>query len=193
MRLLNTSSATTLLLLLNTAVIALGNDVDLCRCTAKFEHFYDRRSLLQQSPREVEEDRSLLFSNDAYDYDVYYVDDNGYYVIDGVRVLPDDDPACDGSEDDAATAAPHKRDGILARVFGQGRSLVEPEEVHNMEEEEDGQDIPQLRTLMGMMSSGGMMSSSDSGYDDYYNYGDDGYSKGKVRFFQYGAMFLNMA
>lgn len=176
MRLFSTSS-TTALLLLNTAAVALGNDVDLCRCAAEFEHFYDRRSLSQQSPRELEAERSLQFSNNAYDYDDYYVDDNGYYIIEGVRVLHDDDPACDGS----ATTAPHKRNGILARVFGQGRSLLEQENEKYSEEQEEEEGVPQLRTLMGMMSGGGMMSSSDSGYDDYYNYGDDGYSKGKVR------------
>ena len=175
MRLLSISST---LLLLNAAVVALGIDVDLCRCTADYEHFYDRRSLLQQSPsREVEGDRALLFSN----YDNYYVDDDGYYVIDGVKVLPDDDPACDDSADDAA---PYKRDGILARVFGQGRSLFDQEEEQYDEDQEKEEDIPQLRTLMGMMSGSGMMSSSDSGHDDYYNYYDDGYSKGKVSFFQ---------
>ena len=168
----------TALLVLNAATTTLAQDTELCRCTAKFEHFYDRRSLMQQQQRQQKEgDRSLVFSNNAYDY---YIDDDGYYIVEGVRVLPDDDPACDGSADDeqrtksdtAPAAAPTKREGILAKVFGQGRSLFEHDEEHDMEE-----DHPlTLRTLMGMMGGSGMMSSSsDGGSDDYYNY-----SKGKV-------------
>jgi hypothetical protein len=187
MRLITSSTAsivvalcTTTLLVLNAAVSTLAQDTELCRCTAKFEHFYDRRSLIQQ-PQE-EGDRSLTFSNYAYDYKDYYIDDEGYYVVEGVRVLPDDDPACDGSADDEKTT-PYKRDGILARVFGQGRSLFE----HDEDEEDMEEELPQqLRTLMGMMGmmggSGKASSSSSDPSDDYYNYGDGGYGKGKVRF-----------
>ena len=196
MRLYVTSSTTSLivvisataLIVLNAAITTLAQDVGLCRCTAKFEHFYDRRSLMQQQRLPVlpvDGDRSLSFRNYAYDYSDYYIDDDGYYVVEGVRVLPDDDPACDGSADDeeragSDTTRPYKRDGILARVFGQGRSLLNID--YDDEEEEDGmvEDRPlQLRTLMGMMGgSGGMMSSSSSDpSDDYYNY----YGKGKVR------------
>lgn len=171
---------TTTLLVLSAAITTFAQDVELCRCTAKFEHFYDRRSLIQQQSEE--EDRSLAFRNYAYDYKDYYIDDDGYYVVEGVRVLPDDDPACDGSADDEkrteSDTKPYKRDGILARVFGQGRSLFKDDE----EDEEDMKDEnpQQLRTLMGMMGGSGK-TSPDGGSDDYYNYADDGYySKGKV-------------
>ena len=197
MRLISSTAtplAVAALFVLNAAVSIVAQGVDLCRCTAKFEHFYDRRSLIQQPPSEnEEEDRSLAFSNYAYDYKNYYIDDAGYYVVEGVRVLPDDDPACDDSADDEVrttsssassdttpATTPYKRDGILARVFGQGRSLYEPDE----EDEQDLSQAQQLRTLMGMMSggSGKGSSSSDGGSDDYYNYGGDAeYSKGKVR------------
>jgi hypothetical protein len=155
---------------------------ELCRCTAKFEHFYNRRNLLSI---QQQEDRTLLFENYAYDYTGYYIDDNGYYVVEGVRVLPNDDPACSGGDDDylrtdsandavaydEATSPPNQRTGILAKVFGTGRSLFD---VYSGEENEESSNQdefePEQRTLMGMM--GGMMSSSD----EYYG-------KGKVRLY----------
>ena len=163
-----TTSAVTLILL-NAVVSTFGQATEQCRCAASFEHFYDRRSLSQQQQQAEEGDRSLAFSNYAYNYKGYYVDDEGYYVVEGVRVLPNDNPACDGVADDenrvsaqGSDTTPFKREGILAKVFGSGRSLSSDEQdVEDKVEEKPSQ----LRSLMGMMSS--------------YYYGDDGYSKGK--------------
>lgn len=172
------------LLVLNAATTALAQDIKLCRCTAKFERFYDRRSLMQKQ-RQEEGDHSLTFRIYPYDYKDYYVDVDGYYVVEGLRVLPDDDPACDNgstydnerTESDTAPA-PYKRDGILATVFGPGRSLFEHDEEHRMDE-----DRPlHLRTLMGMTGGSDKTSSSSDPSDDYYKYGADGkYYKGHVR------------
>ena len=164
-----TTSAVTLILL-NAAVSTFGQVTEQCRCAASFEHFYDRRSLSQQQQQAEEGDRSLAFSNYAYNYKGYYVDDEGYYIVEGVRVLPDDDPACDGIADDenrvsaqGSDTTPFKREGILAKVFGSGRSLSLDEQ--DVEEDKVEEQPSQLRSLMGMMSS--------------YYYGDDGYSGGK--------------
>lgn len=183
-----TASATTLILL-NAAVSTFGQDTEQCRCVASFEHFYDRRSLSQQQPEEG--DRSLAFSNYAYDYKDYFVDDEGYYVVEGVRVLPDDDPACDGTADDenrvstpGSDTTPFKREGILANVFGSGRSLSSHE--REMKEDEVEEQLPQLRSLMGMMSSyyyggdGGKSGNSGKGGKGGKGYDDDGgYDYGK--------------
>jgi hypothetical protein len=100
--------------------------------------------------------------NATYDYTDYYIDDDGYYIVEGVRVLPDDDPAC-AEEDDN-----HSYSSLLfSRIFGNSRHLGEEGNEMIMDEEESH------RALMGMM---GMMSSS--GYsDDYYFVG-----KGKVSY-----------
>jgi hypothetical protein len=174
-----------------TTTTAQTTTPEFCRCTAKFEHFYDRRNLFSLKPQEG---RTLLFENYAYDYTDYYVDDDGYYVIEGVRVLPDDDPACSDDDDDAyldtdsvndvvandEVPAHQKRTGIFAHVFGAGRTLygVESEDEYEANIENDESESQQ-RTLMGMM--GGMMSSSGK-YDYYYN-DDGGYGKGKVSVF----------
>ena len=125
---------------------------ELCRCTAKFEHFYDdrRRALREQ------QDRTLLFQTKAYDYSDYYIDDDGYYIVEGVRVLPDDDPACSGNTNRSFSSQ------LYAKIFGNGRNLGEEDEDELIADEEPH------RALMGMMSSYGYS-------DDYYSYG-----KGKV-------------
>jgi len=56
---------------------AASGDTDLCRCEASYEHFYSRR---------------LDYYH--YDYKNTYMDDDGYYIVDGVRVLPSYDEAC---------------------------------------------------------------------------------------------------
>ena len=90
-------------------VLAIASSVyaqtELCRCTAKFEHFYDNRRTL------LRDDRSLSFRNYVYDYSDYYIDDDGYYIVEGVRVLRDDDPACDDEYDD-------RSDSVLGKIFG---------------------------------------------------------------------------
>jgi hypothetical protein len=148
---------TTVVLMLLLGVVSVlptvvAQSTTLCRCAAQFEHFYDRRALREQ------QERHLPFLHGAYNYTGYYVDDNGYYIVEGVRVLPDDDPACiDDNRRSYSSSLFHK-------IFG-NRNL----EGESIEEKEDEE--PQ-RALMGMM---GMMSSY--GYsDDYYSYG-----KGKVR------------
>jgi hypothetical protein len=184
-------SATTIYLSSNllSAVAGKGAAPDSCRCTADFEHFYARRALQEQPQSQLDEERSLLFKNHGYDYKGYYIDDDGYYVVEGVKVLPDDDPACNGSKDirsgakaDKAAAKPYKRDGILARVFGHGRSLLSDNEIDEDEEHEETVDVDeeedvetQQRALMGMMSSKGYYQ---------YSYDDDGYyGNGKVRYY----------
>jgi hypothetical protein len=183
-------AAATALVLLIAVFTTAAQDIELCRCTAKFEHFYDQRLLIQQQLHE-EGDRSL----DAYDNKDYYINDDGYYVVEGVRVLPDDDPVCVDSADDEARVgsdttpapAPYKRDGILAKVFGQGRSLLESDEDYD----KDADRPLQLRTLMGMMGRkrmmGGKRMMSSSSHDDYYTDGMDN-SKGKVSVFCHSRM-----
>jgi hypothetical protein len=193
-------ASVTALFVLNAAVptVVAQDPIELCRCTAKFEHFYSHRSLMQQQQELPEDgDRALSFSNYAYDYKDYYIDEEGYYIVEGVRVLPDDDPACLESADDeedeervrsdtapasAPATTPYKRDGILARVFGHGRSLMEIDEEEDMDEDRS----LLLRTLMGKMGGKG-----GKGYDDdYYSYGSD-YGKGKVRDYGHSTNIVN--
>jgi hypothetical protein len=134
---------------------ALAQSTELCRCAAKFEHLYDRRVLREH------QERNLPFYHRAYNYTGYYVDDDGYYIVEGVRVLPDDDPAC---VDDTAQQRSYPS-RLFFQIFG-NRNLEEETDASFVEEEEDEEPH---RALMGMMSSYGYS-------DDYYTYG-----KGKVR------------
>jgi hypothetical protein len=158
------------------AFLAIGTaaaqgTTDLCRCTANFEHFYDRRRRHNRNVRDLK--------NYVYDYSDYYMDDDGYYIVEGVRVLPDDDPACmEEADDDVSTT---KR--VFARIFGP-RNLV-----HKLELDETNlyENREQQRTLMGMMSrynddyyfndnegKGGM-----TGKGSYYDDDDNNYDAGK--------------
>ena len=65
--------------------------VDLCRCEAKFEYFYSDRRL------QSEADRELSYGL-GYDYGDTYVDSDGFYIVEGVRVLPDSNPACSATK-----------------------------------------------------------------------------------------------
>jgi len=65
-------------LLLPAAIVAV-RDTNLCRCEAPYEHLYARRLAYYQN-----------------DYSRTHIDDDGYYIIDGVRVLPTYDDACVG-------------------------------------------------------------------------------------------------
>jgi hypothetical protein len=122
------------------ALIAIGTataqgTTDLCRCTAYFEHFYDRRRRHNRNSRDL--------NNYVYDYSDYYIDNDGYYIVEGVRVLPDDDPACMEADDDVSTTQ-----RVFARIFGP-RHLI-----HELELDETNQEVnrePQ-RTLKVMMS-----------------------------------------
>lgn len=55
---------------------------ELCRCEATFEKFYDRRNLRHSS--------AYL----PYAYDGAYMNEQGYYVVEGIIVLPDDSEYC---------------------------------------------------------------------------------------------------
>jgi hypothetical protein len=62
-------------------------DNELCRCEASCEHFYSR-----WAPR-----NSMSSYDYRYDYTTAYLDTNGYYIIEGVRVLPSDNGTCSGN------------------------------------------------------------------------------------------------
>ena len=66
--------------LLVSAAFVVAEDTKLCRCEAFYEHLYSRRLAYYQ-----------------YDYSRTHInddDDDGYYIIDGIRVLPSYDEAC---------------------------------------------------------------------------------------------------
>jgi len=139
---------------------------DLCRCEAEFEQLYGRRRLME-GPKRV-----LAGKSYPYDYDNSYVNDEGYYVVDGVVVLPDDSPYCSHT-----THNDYQKS--LYKMMGGHRDLLEEED-----EEEEVEDAPRELRGGGSKSSkgdyyyggGGGSKSSKGDYGDYY-YG----GKGKVR------------
>jgi len=144
---------------------------ELCRCEAEFEMFYDRRRLLKgpavlNAPPHGSRELS-------YRYDDSYVNDDGYYVVNGVVVLPSDSDFCIDQP-----VRPHSAsiENFMA-LFGGRRDLMEEagdydddEEDEDMEEEMEAGEVH--RNLKGSSSS-----KSKGGGGDYYY----GKGKGKVR------------
>lgn len=67
----------------------------LCRCEASFENLYDnnrRHRDRQLDSQENEKHRRL----GPYDYSDSYIDRNGFYIVEGVRVLPSRNVKCRG-------------------------------------------------------------------------------------------------
>ena len=97
----------------------------LCRCEASFESLYDRshRDLL------LDFDRGLKLSTQngfPYDYGTAYTIDGGFFVIDGVIVLPENSQVCQALDQG---------------TFGGRRSLV----VKNLVEDSNQQHSHALR------------------------------------------------
>lgn len=148
------------MLLLQTSSVTAA---DLCRCEADFEQFYGRRRLGQAS-------RRLMY---PYDYSNAYVDDEGYNVVEGVRVLPKSE--CSSTTTRTNAVSRNSRGGGTysnsdinrafagyLSMFGGGRDLEEEENA--IEENDTG------RRGLGMMS-GGKSGGMRSGHYDYYDYG----------------------
>jgi hypothetical protein len=86
-------AALSLLVLLATILTVESAQPKLCRCEASFESLYDRRhrDLL------LGLDRGLKLSTQngfPYDYGTAYTIDGGFFVIDGVIVLPENSKVC---------------------------------------------------------------------------------------------------
>jgi len=95
-----------------------------CRCEAEFERLYDRRQLRGGSNR-----RDLAYvAGQPYNYDGAYTNDQGYYVVEGVVVLPHDSKYCD----DGPVSVFDKRNPWMAS-YGGHRNLLE----NDLEDEGD--------------------------------------------------------
>lgn len=136
---------------------------DYCRCEAEFEHFYDRRQLLESG-------RILETGNHDH-----YVNDDGYYVVDGIVVLPNDCDQC------SAYAGVRTRTATVDHfmsIFGNHRDLLDKNDaddnqaIRKYENEKGGategdeEKVAVLRNLKGSSKS-------------YYFYGGTGKGKGK--------------
>ncbi len=79
---------TLLLLLLIGYTIPTIATIELCRCTANFEQFYD-------SPH-YDDDHSKTSESIRYPYNYndHYIDTDGFVIVEGIRVLSDRSTAC---------------------------------------------------------------------------------------------------
>lgn len=142
-------------------VVEAQSPTSVCRCEAKFEYLYQDRRLL------ADESRDLTDGGYAYDYGDAYFDTEGYYVVEGVRVLPKTDPAC--------------RESALAvsgfrGIFDHNRNLIADDE--DREEEEVG--VPHKRSLGKDGTSGKGSKGQSYQDDDYYYTAESNGGKGKV-------------
>ena len=128
-------------------VVVLGNpravesasETALCRCEASFERLYDRRRrhLLEGFDRGLTNSASDSF---PYDYGTAYINDEGYFVIDGVVVLPDDNELCQTLDHDNRVKA-------WMTLFGERRNLKEDSNKQQQEQQ-------QSRALRGKLRNG---------------------------------------
>ena len=127
-------------------VVVLGNpravesasETPLCRCEASFERLYDRRHrhLLEGFDRGLKNSASDSF---PYDYGTAYINDEGYFVIDGVVVLPDDNELCQAFDHDNRVKA-------WMTLFGEHRNLKEDS---NKQQQHSSSDTKSSGTVVG--------------------------------------------
>ena len=124
-------------------LVAGASAQSMCRCEAEFENFYDRRRRLREvSPRDL---RST-----PYDYSDAYVDEDGYSIVEGVRVLPSNECAIMGyaekrwsgiigrtSGGGTSSSTTDALSGWLNMFGGGGRNLAFEEERENVDNEDD--------------------------------------------------------
>ena len=88
----------------------------ICRCETEDDTFYDRRFNRRLGHRSSHANADDQRRNLNYDYYQPYLDEDGYYVLEGVRILPSTDALCDGSDSDA---------GERDRTYGSTSSSIE--------------------------------------------------------------------
>jgi len=92
---------------------------EYCRCEAEFERFYGRRRLLG-GPTTRLVDISVTNSYHHYNYEDAFVNDQGYYVVENVIVLPGSNEKCD-----ARPAGDHYDVDNFMNIFGGDRRGLE--------------------------------------------------------------------
>jgi hypothetical protein len=101
-----------LLWLLLAAVPWVDAHVDVCRCQGAHENLYhSRRQLRDEGEMSVWEEEHEDLMEQAHRQlggGIDYVDADGYYIVDGIRVLPDTDPACKGGKNKGGGALPKR-------------------------------------------------------------------------------------
>lgn len=109
----------------------------LCRCQADFENFYHRR-LGNEDLQDLHFDRQLGRS-----YGRVQISHDGYFIVDGVKVLP-----CRDSSSGGASRADHFYD-----IFNGFRGIFNNRRLHESDGEEfdDAEDLdkPDLRRMLG--------------------------------------------
>lgn len=121
-------------------LVAGASAQSMCRCEAEFENFYDRRRLREVLPR--------VLHSTPYDYSDAYVDEDGYSIVEGVRVLPSNECTILGHSMEkrwignimrtsrGGTSSTTDALSGWRSIFGRGgRSLADEEERENVDKE----------------------------------------------------------
>jgi hypothetical protein len=143
---MNTLLAPLLLLLFTLHVLPITAHIELCRCAAHFERFYD---VSHNYDSQTTTSESNLY---PYNYNDHYIDKEGYVIVEGIRVLSDSSTACghetDNDENDDADDEKLRgrylamgQDTERKNAGQQRRIMVSKSQRH--------------RALMGMMMMGG--------------------------------------
>ena len=91
------------LLLFALNVRPITAQIELCRCAADFEQFYDVNS--HRDTSKITTTKSIQY---PYNYNDHYIDQDGYVIVEGIRVLSDSSTACahaNSDDDDDNTDA----------------------------------------------------------------------------------------
>lgn len=143
-----------------------------CRCEAEFERFYDRRRLLESG-------RILATVKHGF-----YVNDAGYYVVDGITVLPDDRDEC--SANPGATTRTANIDYFMSR-FGNHRELLdkidadERQAINKDENEKEGEAAVEEEAVRRNLTVNGNRNGGSYERYYYYLYGRNGKRKGRKK------------
>ena len=147
-----------LLLIFTLHVRPITAHIELCRCAAHFELFYDVSSSHSDDTTTTTTMESFQY---PYNYEDHYIDTEGYVIVEGIRVLSDRSTACahennrdyvndDDDDDDDDDDAGNERRGRYLMMGSNGFESNHAAKRRIF----DSMSPRRRRTLMGMMMGG---------------------------------------
>lgn len=143
------------LLLFALNVRPITAQIELCRCAADFEQFYDVNS--HRDTSKITTTKSIQY---PYNYNDHYIDQDGYVIVEGIRVLSDSSTACahansddDDDDTDAAVVVDDDHEGRARFLMmgghhdSEGNNIIQ-QRIHTSMSQ-------RTRALGGMMMMGG--------------------------------------
>ena len=132
---------------------------EICRCEAEFERFYGKRRL-RESPT------SRFLHSYHYNYQNAYINNQGYYVVEDVVILPRESNHCAKEAEGQPLYSQDVAVNNFKNIFGSGRRHLADQTAEYFGNEIDSRAAREVRgTQRGKRSSS---------KDYYYDYGGEG-------------------